>query len=261
MEKLTRKEPKVLSLTSKAPSAPKGWQSAAKILYSQNTTAQAKAVKHSRSLNTSAVRILDAPLLSDDFYCNLLDWSSKGIVSVGLENRIFLWNAATGNVECLVEQPASDPIVSCRFTQDGNHLAIGTEMGLIQIWNIPKGKQVRSLTGHAGRVTSLDWSSWSLASGSRDQTIQLHDVRVSRHRYATLTEHTQEICGLAWSPSGKHFASGSNDNSVKIWRREGGKSIHTLKEHSAAVKALAWAPFQHDLLATGGGTTDRSICI
>lgn len=32
-----------------------------------------------------------------------------------------------------------------------------------------------------------------------------------------------------------------------------------LNKHVAAVKALAWSPHQHGLLASGGGTADRSI--
>ena len=32
-----------------------------------------------------------------------------------------------------------------------------------------------------------------------------------------------------------------------------------LTAHQAAVKALAWCPFQSNLLASGGGTADRSI--
>jgi cell division cycle 20-like protein 1 (cofactor of APC complex) len=30
-------------------------------------------------------------------------------------------------------------------------------------------------------------------------------------------------------------------------------------DHRAAVKALAWSPLQHGLLATGGGTADRTL--
>ncbi|OQR88821.1 cell division cycle protein 20 [Achlya hypogyna] len=33
----------------------------------------------------------------------------------------------------------------------------------------------------------------------------------------------------------------------------------TLHEHSAAVKALAWCPWERHLLASGGGTADRCI--
>mgnify|MGYP001804460667 FL=1 len=35
--------------------------------------------------------------------------------------------------------------------------------------------------------------------------------------------------------------------------------IHQFSEHSAAVKAIAWSPHQHGLLASGGGTADRCI--
>ena len=31
------------------------------------------------------------------------------------------------------------------------------------------------------------------------------------------------------------------------------------KEHVAAVKALAWSPHQSNVLARGGGTTDKSL--
>lgn len=35
--------------------------------------------------------------------------------------------------------------------------------------------------------------------------------------------------------------------------------LHRLEEHTAAVKALAWCPFQGNLLASGGGGGDRCI--
>ena len=41
--------------------------------------------------------------------------------------------------------------------------------------------------------------------------------------------------------------------------RSGGQPVHRMTAHAAAVKALAWCPFQSNLLASGGGTADRSI--
>ena len=35
--------------------------------------------------------------------------------------------------------------------------------------------------------------------------------------------------------------------------------LHRLDAHQAAVKALAWCPWQKNLLASGGGTADRTI--
>ena len=39
----------------------------------------------------------------------------------------------------------------------------------------------------------------------------------------------------------------------------GGPPMHRMTAHAAAVKALAWCPFQSNLLASGGGTADRCI--
>ena len=55
-----------------------------------------------------------------------------------------------------------------------------------------------------------------------------------------LEGHEQEICGLAWSPGGEQLASGGNDNLLHIWSAEGGRPLHRLTAHQAAVKALAW---------------------
>ena len=71
--------------------------------------------------------------------------------------------------------------------------------------------------------------------------------------------HQQEVCGLKWSPSGNQLASGGNDNLLHIWQAGRAAPLHSLTGHQAAVKALAWCPFQSNLLATGGGTADRSI--
>ena len=35
--------------------------------------------------------------------------------------------------------------------------------------------------------------------------------------------------------------------------------VYTFTDHIAAVKAIAWSPHHHGLLASGGGTADRCI--
>jgi cell division cycle protein 20 (cofactor of APC complex) len=43
-----------------------------------------------------------------------------------------------------------------------------------------------------------------------------------------------------------------------IWSA-GFEQQHRINAHQAAVRALAWCPFQSNLLASGGGTADRHI--
>ncbi|GAB2212542.1 hypothetical protein Droror1_Dr00020515, partial [Drosera rotundifolia] len=44
-----------------------------------------------------------------------------------------------------------------------------------------------------------------------------------------------------------------------VWNLHSQQPLHKLKEHIAAVKAIAWSPHQSSLLASGSGTADRCI--
>ena len=67
------------------------------------------------------------------------------------------------------------------------------------------------------------------------------------------------MCGLKWSPDDRELASGGNDNQLFIWNAHSTAHVTRFAEHTAAVKAIAWSPHQHGLLASGGGTADRTI--
>lgn len=92
-----------------------------------------------------------------------------------------------------------------------------------------------------------------------------NDLRVGSRSIGVYRGHSQEICGLKWSVSGKELASGGNDNLLHIWNMSMASTnsatqwLHRIEEHTSAVKALAWSPFQSNLLASGGGIGDQSI--
>ena len=126
--------------------------------------------------------------------------------------------------------------------------------------------QLRTLKGgHRHRVGSLAWNNHILTTGGMDGLVINNDVRVQSHIVETYRGHEQEVCGLKWSASGQQLASGGNDNLLHIWDRSMVSShsarqwLHRLRGHTAAVKALAWSPFQCNLLASGGGGADCCI--
>ena len=51
-----------------------------------------------RKISKTPFKVLDAPELQDDFYLNLLDWSSLNMLSVGLGAAVYLWSACTCQV-------------------------------------------------------------------------------------------------------------------------------------------------------------------
>ena len=57
--------------------------------------------KASRKISKIPFKVLDAPELQDDFYLNLVDWSSQNVLSVGLGACVYLWSACTSQVPVL----------------------------------------------------------------------------------------------------------------------------------------------------------------
>eukprot|EP00768_Dysnectes_brevis_P005433 gnl/Dysnectes_brevis/3921_a5102_406.p1 GENE.gnl/Dysnectes_brevis/3921_a5102_406~~gnl/Dysnectes_brevis/3921_a5102_406.p1 ORF type:complete len:441 (+),score=88.63 gnl/Dysnectes_brevis/3921_a5102_406:139-1323(+) len=252
------KDTKVMSFSEKAPAPSDAWQSSLKVLYSQSAEAQRRQAAV-RRVPSAPTRVLDAPGLLDDFYINVLDVSKQGVMAIGLANQVYLWNSHTEeSVELTALQGASSYVSSLRWSADGRFLSVGTSGSAVQLWDARKQKQVRNMTGHGGRVASLAWHRWMLCAGARDGDISVHDVRTSDHLLRTLQGHSEEVCGLQFNSRGV-LASGSNDNTVKLWNPTRERPVRELLGHVGAVKALAWCPWQQNLLATGGGSADRSI--
>lgn len=277
-------ESKILAMKNKAPAPRAGYQNQMAVLYSQNL-GKVKKAPTSRAIPSTAERVLDAPGLSEDYYLNLLDWGANNMVVVALGassasfnfpdllpppassqlltsslgNSAYLWNASTNEINELVNFADREitSVAFCPHTPD--YVSIGTEEGFVQLWDVTRSACLRTMDGHSGRVGALAWNGGVLSSGSFDSTIVNHDVRLASHHVSTFARHEGEICGLKWSADGTTLASGGNDNMLCLWGQEGITPRFVLTEHVAAVKALAWCPFQSNLLASGGGTADRTI--
>jgi cell division cycle 20-like protein 1 (cofactor of APC complex) len=222
--------------------------------------------KSYRKISKNPFKVLDAPDLQDDFYLNLVDWSSTNLLSVGLGPCVYLWSACTSQVTRLcdlsagVESERPERVTSVSWSERGNYVAVGCESGMVQVWDVTATKQINTLTGHTNRVGALAWNGDILLSGSRDRSILQRDIRtpcVVPDR--KLEAHKQEVCGLKWSPDNQNLASGGNDNKLFIWNMHSLHPCQAYHEHGAAVKAIAWSPHHHGLLASGGGTADRKI--
>ncbi|KAJ5823148.1 hypothetical protein N7447_005488 [Penicillium robsamsonii] len=319
-------------------------------------------------------RILDAPFLRDDFYCSTLAYSTtSGILAVGLGHQVYLWSEGHGvDYPPFPDLHPSNYITSLSFSsEDGERsiLAVARQSGQLSLWSTFE-KQARFEISHPSILTCVAFKQRTsrrpserfmhvevkaeeLAVGDEFGNVWYYSVEWSDKEdqakwkwngsmtlLAKICAHTEQICGLAWSPDEKYLATGGNDNVCLLFelakivpsqhlnypvgsitlpdspsssslgvfpylalrtatrrlfpRRPalpswlaapikpstaaailnhagtlisgGGRTIlvpydrqkHRLP-HSAAVKAIAFAPWQSSLLATGGGTNDKSI--
>ncbi|KAM6988811.1 LOW QUALITY PROTEIN: cell division cycle protein 20 homolog [Passerculus sandwichensis] len=258
-------EAKILYLRGKPQNAPEGCQNNLKVLYSQKMASRFSR-KKSRYIPSKPERVLDASEMFNDYYLNLIDWSSQKFLAVALDNTVYLWNYGTREIIPLLQTEHPDIYISsASWIKDGDYLAVGTSSAEVQLWDVEQQKHLRTMTSHCGRVGTLSWNSCILSSGAPGH-IHHHDVRVAEHHVATLAGRTQEVCGLKWSLDGRYLARGGNDSLVNVWpcTQCGGGNftpLQTFTQHQGAVKAVAWCPWQMNVLATGGGTSDRHVCI
>ncbi|APA08683.1 hypothetical protein sscle_04g034530 [Sclerotinia sclerotiorum 1980 UF-70] len=72
----------------------------------------------------------------------------------------------------------------------------------------------------------------------------------------TLEGHSGSVKSVAFSPDGTKVASGSHDNTIRLWDAMTGESLQTLEGHSDWVKSVAFSP---DGTKVASGSDDETI--
>ncbi|KAG6382053.1 WD40 repeat-like protein [Boletus reticuloceps] len=118
-----------------------------------------------RSVCKTPYRVLDAPDLADDFYLNLVDWSSTNILGVGLGSCVYLWTAHNAAVSKLCDLSVSgDTISSVAWVQKGTTLAVGTLSGHLHIYDAPTLSIIRTYApAHTQRIVEAE-TAWSITA-------------------------------------------------------------------------------------------------
>jgi hypothetical protein len=141
---------------------------------------------------------------------------------------------------------------------EGTLLATGHDDGLLRIWDAGSGRQVRTLTGHPGRVLALGVApdgAW-LASVGDDEVVRVWDP-VTGIQQRSLAGHSGRVWALAVAPDGAWLASAGDDRVVRVWDPVTGVLVRTLEGHTDRVWALAVAPDGAWLASAGDDGTVR----
>jgi len=202
-------------------------------------------------------KIIDTPGLKDDFYSNLFEWNKDGLLGVALNKCIYIWDSSSEDVK-LVSAPFYSSFAAIKWKNSDSKIALSLKSGSILLFDLETQKVTQKLKGHKTKPGCLSWNQNLLTSGSLDGYILHHDVR-SPSCFLTTKGHTKGVCSLDWDPSGRYCASGSTDNSVKIWSLDTKEPLCTLKTNCTGVRTLVWSPYSDRYLCTG--SPDRKICV
>ena len=148
-------------------------------------------------------------------------WNPEGTLLKISRSGIRAWFAPDGNV--LTSGGDSDghgwDVNKVSFSPDGKILASASSNNEIKLWN-PDGSLLKTLEGHTNGVKDVSFSPDGkiLASASNDQTVRLWNLKDKSHKI--LRGHNSVVNSVSFSSSGL-LASGSMDNTLKLWLSDG----------------------------------------
>jgi WD40 repeat protein len=201
---------------------------------------------------------LEKSSIQSNFYNHPIDWSSKDVLAVLLEDLTFVKDRSSSFAKSLCEVGDS---ISLKFNDSGERLALGSTFGVIRIADIIKDAIIAQFPGIVANAYCLDFQSHLIISGHDEGKLFLWDERANHSPQAAMIGHNSMCCALRWNGwDGNRFASGSDDSSCKIWDiRKTDKPLVVFEQHKAAVRAISWSEKNCNRIATGGGTQDRHI--
>ena len=88
------------------------------------------------------------------------------------------------------------------FSPDGKRIVSGSEDKTVKVWDCDKGKEILSLKGHTGPVTSVAISpdGKRIVSGSHDRTVKVWDADNGKEML-TLKGHTDRFPAWRSAPT------------------------------------------------------------
>ena len=151
----------------------------------------------------------------------------------------------TGHIHALAFSP-----------KDGDLLVSASADKTAKVWDVKQGKAVRDFEGHGDAVLSLNVSrdGSKLVTGSADKTgPDLERGRRSIARDADRTHGQGPITSAGFADDASRVATGSADESVRIWDIATGRELQRMSNHHAALAGVAFLADKKSVVSVGYG--------
>ncbi len=175
-------------------------------------------------------------------------------------NKIYLFSVETGAILISLLGHVKR-IQSIAFSPDGQLLVSAADDATVQLRDLRSQNVLKTYQYTESCRADFSRAGCLLVArihNSNAVGIDQHDVQVfepsTNKLLQTLKGHTAKINVVAFSHDGCFLATGSRDNTIKLWSIASGALLHTLTGHAKQIKALAFSSDDR-LLASGSSDT------
>jgi WD40 repeat protein len=216
----------------------------------------------------NTVRIWDVATLTERYalsnasYVMAFTSDGKKLLACEADGTACRWEFQTGSKRAVPPFPAFAQATSAGLSADRRFAAVGRRDGALQLFEIDTGKILGTYRGHTDVVNAVAFAPGGtrFATGGRDKTVQLWEVKIPEKSIETLTEHQGAVGAMAISNDGRMLVSGCGAGAIKFWDlRRPGRSLATIHWHRSAIRTLAFSP-DNKILASGSEDRTVKLC-
>lgn len=221
-------------------------------------------------------RLASPPLAGYDTAASAIAFAPDGrsVAAGGKDGTIRWWDVAGGRSEVFTGHDG--PVHAVAFSPDGRNLVSGGEDKTVRIWNVESpGDGPETLRRHTYPVKSVAWSpdGRRIASGSVGSAkaaevapefgtaLLLWDAQTRQPVGTPLVGNAGLVSAVntvAFSPDSTRLASGSTDNTVRLWNVGSGRAEgQPMTGHAGMVTGVAFSPDGRRLASTAWDGTMR----